>query len=214
MGNNPISRTDANGGEDYNEIGIDTKTGKSYTLSNLGGDEYDVIHHGRFNSDFSDLTHESPDEIIFNPRPNTVAEGFELADKVATPLSIPFGVTDIMERRIIGGVLKSSEEIAEGVESTLKWGGRIGGALGAVGALHSIYVYNQHPTKRNATKAVYNTVIAILGATIAPEAGVIDAVFDASGLKEKALDKIFGEEKQEHSMPTPQTPGGVPTIIL
>jgi len=80
----------------------------------------------------------------------------------------------------------------------------IGGTLGAVGAAHSIYTafhYRNGPNAaRNWTKAGYNTAVFVAATFFAqPELGVADAIFDASGGKDKILDMWFGEVKPEIS---------------
>ncbi|WP_167851980.1 RHS repeat protein [Hymenobacter elongatus] len=45
MGNNPVSRSDKDGGEDH-EYTYDVKTGQKTYVNNRGGSEYDIIHNG------------------------------------------------------------------------------------------------------------------------------------------------------------------------
>ena len=214
MGNNPVSRTDANGGEDYNEIGVDIATGKRYTLSNLGGDDYDIIHYGHFNKNFTDLTQEGPDQIV--ERTHGFDETLNTIDLTATVASVPFGVNDAITKRFLEGTSEykslietESAGLAEasltGAGKMLKAGSLVGLALGTVGTIHSVQQAWEHRNGPNFGRYVVKATLnaAILGASILqPEIGIADAILDSStGYKDKLLEKLCGPEIRETIIP-------------
>jgi len=195
MGNNPISMVDRDGG--LTEYGIDNKTGTTYTLSDLGGDEVDFIRHGDFSNDFSTFAATSTEIVIHSL---SLSKTMGIADKA----TLYAGLYHDIKTEAIESLSQHLDVITNFTNyskfrtiSTV-----IGVGLGTVGVMKSGYDAYQHPNLGNYAKFTWDVGILVLS-PIAPELGIADGLLDAAGYKDQFFNGLTSWGNSHNFMAEP-----------